>query len=80
MNTKLVTQIGMREFLRNTKVIKAKVARGQIFEVLERTTPVFRVVPIAPAAARQYQFADLAQFQFSGPADLSQTIDQQIYG
>lgn len=76
----MVTQIGMREFLRNTKAIKARIAQGQTFEVLERTTPVFRVTPIVSPAARQYQLADLAEFQFSGPADLSQTIDKQIYG
>lgn len=80
MNTKNITQIGMREFMRNTQAVKAKIAQGQTFEVLEHSTPVFRLIPITTKTFRQYQLADLSQFQFSGPATLSQKIDEELYG
>lgn len=83
MNTKVPTQIGMREFMRNTKKIKAAVAKGQEFEVLEHTKPVFRVVPTKDTAntTGKYQFMDLAQFQFEGgDGDLAERIDEIVYG
>lgn len=80
MKTKTITQIGMRELLRNAKAIKEKVAQGQSFEVLERATPVFRIVPIPSHSAGRYELADLAQFKFKGAKHSSQKIDAVVYG
>jgi len=80
MNTN-ITQIGMREFLRNIKDIKTSVLNGQEFEVLDHATPVFRVVPARSASNKKYAFADLSKFQFAGGSDtLAQDIDTLVYG
>ena len=79
MNTN-ITQIGMREFLRNIKDIKTSVLNGQEFEVLDHATPVFRVVPAKSASSKKYTFADLSKFQFAGGSDtLAQDIDTLVY-
>ena len=81
MNTKSITQIGMREFLRNMKDIKASIQRGEEFEVLDHATPVFRVVPTPSAKNKKYTFADLAKFQFaSASKTLARDIDALVYG
>jgi len=80
MNTN-ITQIGMREFLRNIKDIKTSVLKGQEFEVLDHATPVFRVVPAQSAGNKKYAFTDLSKFQFAGgPQTLAQDIDALVYG
>ena len=80
MNTKVVTKIGMREFLRNLKDIKASVLKGQEFEVLDHSLPVFRVVPTQSADNAKYNFADLSKFQFTGQGKtLAQDIDMLVY-
>lgn len=74
-------QIGMREFLRNTKKIRAAVARGESFEVLDRTTPIFRIVPAGEPPKKKYTFAELQKFRFnSHKKTLSQDIDKIVYG
>lgn len=81
MNTRPVTQIGMREFLRNMKEIKISVQNGEEFEVLDHATPVFRVVPTKLVTNKKYAFADLSKFQFAGGSKtLSQDIDTLVYG
>ena len=81
MKTNTPTQIGMREFMRNTKKIKAAVARGEEFEVLDRTTPVFKIVPTGAVAKKKYSLADLKKLRFrSGQSDLSQSVDEIVYG
>lgn len=81
MNTKLVTQIGMREFLRNIKDIRTSVSNGEEFEVLDHTTPVFRVVPISTPRKGKYTFADLSKLQFTtGSKTLAKDIDTLVYG
>jgi len=80
MKTNTITKIGMREFLRNIKVIKEKVAKGQSFEVLERTKPMFRIVPIPSHSTQRYELADLAQFKFKGAKYTSQEVDTVVYG
>lgn len=81
MNTKTVTQIGMREFLRNIKDIKTSVSNGEEFEVLDHTTPVFRVVPVDTPIKNKYTFADLSKLQFTtGSKTLAKDIDTLVYG
>lgn len=81
MNAKLVTQIGMRQFLRNMKDIKSSVQSGEEFEVLEHSTPVFRVVPIGVVNDKKYNFADLSKLQFAdGAKTLAKDVDLVVYG
>lgn len=71
----------MREFLRSTKKIRAAVARGESFEVLDRTTPIFRIMPVLDQPKKKYTFEDLEKFTFnSGKKTLSQDIDKIVYG
>jgi antitoxin (DNA-binding transcriptional repressor) of toxin-antitoxin stability system len=80
MNAKSVKQIGMREFLRNIKDIKTAVLKGEEFEVLDHTTPVFRIVPIGGASNKKYTFADLSEFQFTDASKtLALDIDTFVY-
>lgn len=81
MKTKPVTQIGMREFLRNIKSVKTAVGNGEEFEVLDHATPVFKVVPAKATSTHKYTFADLSQFQFTaGPKTLATDVDGLVYG
>jgi len=81
MNTKSVTKIGMREFLRNMKEIKTSVLNGEEFEVLDHAMPVFRVVPVKSENNIKYTFADLSKFQFTnGAKTLANDIDSLVYG
>ncbi len=81
VKAKLAKKIGMREFLRNTKKIKAAVARGEEFEVCDRTTPVFRIVPAVTTHGKKYTFDDLMKLKFhSGQNNLSQSVDDIVYG
>lgn len=74
-------KIGTRELLRYIKKIKAAVKNGQEFEVHDRATPLFRIVPIEAAPGPQYTFADLAALQFStDEPNLSQQVDDVVYG
>lgn len=78
---KLITKIGMREFLRNTKAVKNRVAAGESFEVLERTTPVFRVVPVAKPQPKKYTLKDLRALQFTAKTnDSAKNVDHYVYG
>jgi len=75
------TKIGMREFLRNTKAVKARVAAGETFEVLERTTPVFKIVPVTVPSKKKYTREDLRSLQFTSKTkDVSRNIDHYVYG
>ena len=81
MNKKMPTQIGMREFMRNSKKIKLAVARGEEFEVLDRTTPVFKVVPATAPVKKKYTINDVLQHTFaSKQTDLATEVDHYIYG
>jgi antitoxin (DNA-binding transcriptional repressor) of toxin-antitoxin stability system len=80
METKELITIGMREFMRTTKDIKAKVAKGYSFEVYDHLTPVFQVIPVpTKKTKRVYQFADLTELQFTGPKDLAHKVDRTAY-
>ncbi|HMO78225.1 MAG TPA: hypothetical protein PKA42_01520 [Candidatus Paceibacterota bacterium] len=81
MKTKTITQIGMREFLRNMKDIKSSVLKGEEFEVLDHATPVFRVVPAKRAKNTKFTFADLSKFQFAdGDKTMATDVDTLVYG
>jgi antitoxin (DNA-binding transcriptional repressor) of toxin-antitoxin stability system len=81
MNTKTLTQIGMREFLRNMKDVKTSVLNGQEFEVLDHARPVFRVISAVPTAKKKYSFADLSKLQFAGVnKTVAQNVDTVVYG
>jgi antitoxin (DNA-binding transcriptional repressor) of toxin-antitoxin stability system len=76
-----VKKIGTRELLRDIKNIKAAVKAGQEFEVHDRATPLFRIVPITATPGAGYTFADLAVLQFStDELKLSQQVDDIVYG
>ena len=80
MNT-TVKKIGTRELLRNIKNIKAAIKAGQEFEVLDRATPLFRIVPISTPEQKKYTFSDLAALQFNTTEpDLSKKVDSAVYG
>ena len=71
----------MREFLRNTKKVRAAVARGEVFDVLDHRTPVFRIVPIDGQLGKRYAFDDVRTFRFeSQDTKLSKNIDAYLYG
>lgn len=81
MNSKTITQIGMREFVRTIKDIKASVLNGQEFEVLDHAHPVFRVIPTPSVSKKKYTFADLSKLKFTGTSKtLAQDIDTIVYG
>jgi antitoxin (DNA-binding transcriptional repressor) of toxin-antitoxin stability system len=74
-------KIGTRELLRDIKKIKDAVKKGQEFEVLDRATPLFRIVPINTPKRKKYTFADLAALQFSTTEqDISKRVDEIVYG
>lgn len=80
MNTNTITKIGMRKFLRNIKDIKTSVQNGEEFEVLDHSTPVFKVVPIISTIKGKYAFADLSKLQFAnGSQTLAKDIDTLVY-
>lgn len=80
MNTN-VKKIGTRELLRDLKNIKKAVKNGQEYEVLDRSTPLFRIVPITSYTNKKYTFTDLAALQFStDEPDLANQIDDVVYG
>lgn len=73
--------IGIRDLLRNTKKITMAVARGTEFEVLNHTTPVFRIVPILQPRKKKYTFEDLMNFRIkSQDTHLSENVDFYVYG
>jgi antitoxin (DNA-binding transcriptional repressor) of toxin-antitoxin stability system len=81
MKTKVIKKIGTRELSRNLKSVKQAVARGTVFEVYDRTNPLFRIVPIDNSKGKEYTFADLSALQFStDDPKLSEKVDEIVYG
>ena len=78
MNSKI---IGIRELHRNLRRVSEAVKRGQSFVVLRNATPIFRIEPLTVVKTRKkYTLADLKDIQFPGPGDLSERIDEFVYG
>jgi len=74
-------KIGIRELVRNMTKVKAAVARGESFEVLDRTTPVFTITPTETKKTYKYTMEDLRNFRIkTDVTDLSSRVDEIVYG
>ena len=73
--------IGIRELHRNLKRVSEAVKRGQSFVVLRNATPIFRIEPLSVVkTGKKYTLADFRHAEFFGPKDLSERIDEFVYG
>ena len=73
--------IGIRELSRNLKKIAEAARRGRSFIVVKNTTPVFKIEPMNQIkTGKKYSPDDFRHAEFSGPKDLSERIDEFVYG
>lgn len=75
--------IGVRELTRNMKTISRAAKHGASFIVMKNAEPVFRIEPVAEEIKKKgkYTKEDLFSIRFnSGEKDLSQRIDEIVYG
>ncbi|MBI4121773.1 MAG: hypothetical protein HY461_00420 [Parcubacteria group bacterium] len=73
--------IGIRQVYRDLKTIAEQAQRGESFLVFKNAKPLFRIEPPQPLSQKPFTLKDLKKIHFkSGDPDLSQKIDQILYG
>ena len=74
-------KIGVRDFLRNFKIISEKTNKNIIFIVEKNSKPLFKISPIKQAEKKKYNWADIGQFSVKGKGDinLSKNVDKIVY-
>lgn len=74
--------IGVRELSRNMKAVSRATKRGMSYLVMRNNEPLFHINPVAEEGSKKkYTKEDLFSIRFnSGEKDLSQRIDEIVYG
>ncbi|KND51498.1 MAG: hypothetical protein AB202_02910 [Parcubacteria bacterium C7867-007] len=72
--------LGIKELQNNLKRIADAALKGQSFTVVRDSKPVFRIEPILPTKRTGTLEDALATAKFKGDKDLSNRIDEIVYG
>ena len=73
--------VTMRELHRNLKKIGEEAQKGQTFVVIKNSKPAFTIGPVEEESTKFHTLKDLKKLRFrSGQGDLSQRIDEILYG
>lgn len=73
-------RVSVRTLYRELSRIADSVAKGQRFAVTRHSKPIFTVGPVRRTRGARYSLNDLASLQWKGPKDLSQRVDETVYG
>lgn len=73
--------IGIKQLYRELPKITKQVKKGKRFIVVNRSKPVFEIIPHEEEKKKKYTFKDLAKLKFkSGDPYLSEKVDEIVYG
>lgn len=73
--------LGIKELQLNLKRVADAAQKGASFTVVRDSKPVFRIEPIVQGSVRSGNMESfLASIAFKGEKDLSQRIDEIVYG
>ena len=73
-------QIGIKQLHQELKYITLAVRQGESFEVLKNGKPVFRIEPLKKQPQKKYTIDDFKKLRFRGGGNISQNIDEIVYG
>jgi hypothetical protein len=73
-------RISMREYLRNSAKYNRLVKNGRVFVVTNQNQDEIVLSKADTKKEKKYTMEDILNFRFRGPTDLSENIDEIVYG